>query len=395
MVQQVAYCLNIHPGESLQAVRQAVRKHASRAKARLAPDTAYPLGLRLSAIAAKELTTSPEILEEFVATLMRQGFSVNGINGFPYGAFHGEAVKERVYQPDWSTEERGSYTARLASVLAGFLPEGGTGNISTVPLGYALSPGEVDRETISLHTRHIALVAERLSLLREESGKEIVLALEPEPDCLLENSRDTLGWFEENLLREGVEWLSARQCRAVGEVEEVLRRHVGVCLDTCHFSVVFESPAEAMDQFLRAGLRVARIQLSAAVAATVSDESLAQLESFVDSVYLHQLKVRSAEGGVLFARPDLTQEVLREVSKYRGRELRTHFHVPLFWEGGRHLRSTRSDITPAFLRRAAALEVPLEVESYTFEVLPPELRVADVVENIVRESQWVKDTYSS
>ena len=387
----VPYCLNIHPGESLGAVREAIETYACAVKARVSPDAPYPLGLRLAAAAADELA-DPASLDAFRDLLARRGLFVTGINGFPYGTFHNAPVKTDVYRPDWSSPERLAYTGRLATVLAALVPEGLTGNISTVPLGYKGfgvqgSPADVQRS--ALYTRQIAVAAEFLHDLNARAGREIALALEPEPDCLLENTDEAVAWFEDGLLQEGRRWLTGGGRRTPDEAEALLRRHVALCLDTCHFAVEFEDPLTALIRFESAGLRVARIQLGAAIRATVGEVSLGRLAAFIDPVYLHQTKIRQPRGRIL-SLPDLTRETLEAAGAHVGCELRTHFHVPLFYAGDAVLGSTHGDLTPAFFARAAAGGYPLEIETYTFNVLPPAIRPASVVDSLVRETEWVR-----
>jgi hypothetical protein len=386
----IPYCLNIHPGEDLEAVQQAIDTFASAVHARVAPDAPYPLGLRLSAAAAAALADDAQ-RDAFAARLAARRAFVTGINGFPYGAFHNTAVKTAVYQPDWSTPERLTYTGRLATILAALLPEGATGNISTVPLGYrgaATLRAEPSPEKAALYVRQIAVAAEFLCDLKQRTGREIVLALEPEPDCLLEDTNDVIAWFEDGLLTEGKRWLTFRQRRTPEEAEALLRTFVGLCLDTCHFAVAFEDPLTALCRFESAGVRVARIQLSAAIRATINEDALARLADFIDPVYLHQTKIRLPRGRIA-AFPDLTRETLDAARAYAGCELRTHFHVPLFYEGDAVLGSTNADLTPDFFAHAAAHAYPLETETYTFDVLPPALRAASVVDSLVAEHAWV------
>ena len=385
----IPYCLNIHPGESLAETRAAIETHACAVKARVCPAAPYPLGLRLAASAAQELA-DPAALDAFRALLARHDLFVTNINGFPYGTFHNTAVKTSVYQPDWATPERLSYTARLAAILTLLLPAGQTGNISTVPLGYKSTSGDADQQAKStVMTRQIAVMAEFLSDLKGQTGREIVLALEPEPDCLLETTDEVLAWFEDELLFEGKRWLCANRRRSPDEAEALLRNHIGLCLDTCHFAVEFEEPLTALIRFESACIRVARIQLSAAIRTTVSDSSLQRLAAFIDPVYLHQTKL-SLPRGRLLSLPDLTPETVEVARHHAGCELRTHFHVPLFYAGDDTLASTHTDLTREFFAHVAAHRYPLEIETYTFDVLPPALRTGDVVESLVRETQWVE-----
>ena len=391
----IPYCLNIHPGESLSNTRDAIGRYALAVKARVSPDAPYPLGLRLAAAAAKELA-DPGALEAFRDLLARNDLFVTCINGFPYGTFHGTAVKTAVYQPDWSTPERLNYTGRLASLLAALLPEGQTGNISTVPLGYkevgteggGRRTEDGGRRTGVLFARHLAVMAEFLHDLKQMSGRELILALEPEPDCLLENTDEVIAWFEDELLVEGKRWLTFQGRRTPDEAEALLRTYIGLCVDTCHFAVAFEDPLAALVRFESACIRVARIQLSAAIRTTITEASLSRLAAFIDPVYLHQTKIRLPRGRILRL-PDLTKETLEAASQHAGCELRTHFHVPLFYAGDEVLGSTHTDLTPEFFAHVQAHAYPLEIETYTFNVLPPEIRPADVVDSLVAEHAWV------
>ena len=384
----VPYCLNIHRGESLAEVCENIRVHARRVKAVVSPHTVYPLGLRLSAVAADELTREPSSLDQFASMLKEEGMCVSLINGFPYGAFHGTPVKREVYRPDWSAPERYRYTTQLCRILATLLLPGERGNVSTVPLAYRTpancDPGEL--RTAYVHA--IVLAALDLERLEQETGREIALALEPEPDCLLEDTADVLSWYENELLPEGIGWLTGSHGkRTAEEADALLRRYVGICLDTCHFAVAFERPLDALCRFHDAGIRVVRIQVSSALRVIVTDASRTALRAFIDPVYLHQTKMRTPSGRRR-AFPDLTEDVLTEAAE--GAELRTHFHVPLFYEGDGVLATTRDELTPEFLALARDNGIPLEIETYTFDVLPKALRGDDVVDAIVKETEWIQ-----
>ncbi|MCZ7660181.1 MAG: hypothetical protein M5U07_21120 [Xanthobacteraceae bacterium] len=125
----LTYCTNIHAGESWEEVRESLEAHLPRITAAVAPGAPLGLGLRLSAIAARALS-APAAFEELRALLTRHDLYVFTINAFPYGPFHGTRVKEDVYQPDWLTAERLTYTDQTAEILARLLPEGMPGSVS-------------------------------------------------------------------------------------------------------------------------------------------------------------------------------------------------------------------------------------------------------------------------
>ena len=370
---QLTYCLNIHRGESWTETQAALRGPALSVARRVAPDQLFGLGLRLSARAAEELA-EPGPLQDLSEFLARQNLGVFTINGFPYGRFHGAPVKARVYEPDWQTAERESYTCLLADLLAGLLPEGQDGSISTVPVGFApalASPSAVDAAVARLlhSVRHLARV-------EAETGREIHLGLEPEPSCYLERSEEFVAFYQRLLAAAGP-----------GE-EPLVRRHLGVCFDTCHVALAFESPAEAWDRYVAAGIRISKVQLSAALQTNADEDARAALRAFDEPTYLHQVRARRRDGTVA-AWLDLPEALAAWPSD--AEQVRVHFHVPLFWSAAGPLGSTASTLDAAFWTRArGGACTHFEVETYTFEVLPPSLQCGDVVASIAAELNWAR-----
>ncbi len=131
----LTYCTNIHSGESWPDHFEQLRRFIPAVKAEVSPDKPFGIGLRLSNLASLELSKAPA-LEAFRQWLKENDCYVFTMNGFPYGGFHHERVKDEVHTPDWSTAERAAYTSRLFRILAALLPEGMEGGISTSPLSY-------------------------------------------------------------------------------------------------------------------------------------------------------------------------------------------------------------------------------------------------------------------
>jgi sugar phosphate isomerase/epimerase len=359
----LTYCLNIHPGETWAENFASIREKALRVKERVAPDQPFGLGLRLSRHTADSLASGKRRAD------VRKFFDDHGlyvftINGFPYGQFHGARVKENVYAPDWRTPERRDYTNLLADILADFLPGGVNGSISTVPVSF--KPWIVNESDLKSAIANLTACAEHLA------DTNICLALEPEPGCYLETTEETIRFLAEH-------------------VPDSARRRIGVCFDTCHAAVQFENVAQSLQRYLDAGIRVAKVQLSAAV-----EETPEGLKRFEDAVYLHQTKAKRRDGSFQYWN-DLPEAVAAVSDRrFAGDQrsplqtIRSHFHVPLF-----AANSTAAELTPEFFKllRQGATE-HLEIETYTFDVLPPELRAADVVDHIVREYEWVMKNLS-
>ena len=387
----LTYCLNVHPGESWQANFAAIREHVPAIRDRLARPGEFGLGLRLSAEAAATLR-APAELDAFRKFLADENLYVFTINGFPYGRFHGVPVKQEVYRPDWRTVERRDYTIALAEILAELLPAGVGGSISTVPGSYKdWIRTEADAAAMA---GMIAETAGRLDEIRRQTGKEISLALEPEPDCCLGNISETLAFFGGPMRTAGEARLAETHGMSPGRAREVLARHVGVCFDTAHLAVEFEDLAAALARLRDAGVRVCKIHLSAAVRAA-TPAAVERLGEFADEVYLHQVRARAADGTVrswadLPAALACPERRRRAAGRDDDEEWRVHFHVPLFLERFGELQSTRDLFTDEFVAavRAGATE-HLEIETYTFDVLPDELRAAGLAESIAREYEWV------
>lgn len=359
--QLITYCSNIHPGESWAETFSALREHIPVVKAALSPDKPFPIGLRLSHRAAEGLTT-PEC-ERFIGWLQDNQCFVPTINGFPYGAFHNKRIKERVYQPDWSSPDRSAYTIRLANLLAEWLPEGVTGSISTVPLGFK---GAVHHKDLPYLHQQLTTVLTRLKWLHQERGKKIILALEPEPGCLLETTEEVCRFFDEM------------------DCPPELRNYLGLCYDCCHQAIAFEEPADSLGRLANAGIRIAKVQVSSALKWFSADPQLAGIID--EPCYLHQVAVRHPNGSIS-RYADLPEAVARH-QRMQGDEWRCHFHVPVFLAGNEAYGTTR-----AFIEHLLPLlpaDMLLEVETYTWDVLPPELRCGSVSDSIIRELQWLE-----
>ena len=168
-----------------------------------------------------------------------------------------------------------------------------------------------------------------------------------------------------------------------------LRRHLGLCYDVCHAAIEYEDPAASIAVLKDAGIAIGKVQLSSALRiAAVDAASPDQLRPFDEPVYLHQVIQR--DGDTLTRYRDLT-DALQQAEAAIGSEWRIHFHVPVFLD-----RLKDFDTTQDFLReilaihRATPVTGHLEVETYTWDVLPDQYRTAGLSEAIARELNWVR-----
>lgn len=372
----LTYCLNVHKGETWDENFAAIKEKALVVRDHVAHGKKFGLGLRLSHQAAQDLL-APGKLDEARAFFDANSLYVFTINGFPYGQFHEGRVKENVYKPDWRSTERRDYTIALAKILAALLPDGVDGSISTVPCSFKTwvqSDSDVDQIVANLVD-----CAKALHEIREATGKEIHLGLEPEPSCYLETTEETVRFFNDVLFVRGAKLLPV----------EILRRHIGVCFDTCHVAIQFGDPAESLLRYEAAGIRISKIQVSAALRGHCDPSAYETLAPFCEPVYLHQVKASTGSGAILSW--DDLPDALRELPSHPdARQLRVHFHVPLFVERYWGLGSTAPTLTPEFfalVRKGATTH--LEIETYTFDVLPEDLRAGGITHSIAAEFQWL------
>ncbi len=394
---QLTYCTNIHPGNGWDEVFGELQKYAPALKARLAPTSPFGIGLRLSGVESRELLQGDR-LRSFKDWLDEHGLYVYTLNGFPYGPFHKQPVKADVHAPDWRDEERVAYTLRLIEILAYLLPDGIDGGISTSPLSYKQWVDIGDAATWERLTRNITRVAEAMVRARQEQGKLLHLDIEPEPDGLLENSSELVRFFEDCLLTSGAGTLAQSLGVSLQQAQEHLLEHIRVCFDTCHVAVAYEDPAEVLDRFAGVGIKVGKVQVSSALKVILTDDRPARtaigrtLRSFAESTYLHQVVQRNCDG-TFRQYPDLP-DALPDIHDPQATEWRIHFHVPIFVEKFDPLLSTQDDILRTFeLLRERRFTGHLEIETYTWDVLPPALK-RDLLDSITREYEWVLDVLS-
>jgi len=384
----LTYCTNIHAADGWPAVFANVRQFAPTLKERLSPSSPFGIGLRLSARDARELLQEHDV-KDFRRFLDDHGLYVALINGFPHGSFHRTPVKAEVYAPDWRDNERVRYTLDLVNILEHLVPSGMDGGVSTAPLSY--KPWVADRDTRPF-IRNVVQVVAAMALSKQRTGATLHLDIEPEPDCLIETSDEFLEFFTRRVIPDGAPLLAASLDCDVDDARASLYEHVRVCVDCCHFAVEYEDARAALDRIRNSGVQVGRVQLSSALKVVFPRDETAcagiveRLRRFADSTYLHQVIER--RDGTLSHFPDLDVALDRSTS-LAGAEWRIHFHVPLFASDYEGLGSTQDYVREVLdLARRTRFAHHFEIETYTWDVLPPGLKI-DLLDSIEREYRWV------
>ena len=389
----LTFCTNIFPGESWQEHFDLLKSEIPIIKKQVAAESPFGIGLRLSNSASVDLI-QPKKLSVFKVWLKENNCVVYTMNGFPYGSFHRESVKDRVHTPDWTTKERLDYSLRLFDILTELLPENGEGSISTSPLSYKYWFDEQERLVVKKRaTQHIIKVVLALIKIYHKTGKVLHLDIEPEADGLLENSEEFIDWYLNDLLPASIHVLKSEASLTEQEADSAIRRHVQLCYDVCHFAVGFERVNEVVQRLDTADIQIGKWQLSAALKVnwlTESEENqkrLQELKKFDEPVYLHQVVAKNEKNTLLRYR-DLP-DAFHSNEALNCKEWRAHFHVPLFVKDYGLLESTQKEVTEALsIQKKEKQAAILEVETYTWDVLPQDLKQT-LSSSIVRELKWV------
>ena len=392
----LTYGTNIHPGESWEETFENLQYHIPVIKQTLSPDGPLGIGLRLSNEASLDLAKAAQ-LQEFKAWLAENQAYTFTFNGFPYGGFHRQVVKDKVHHPDWTTEDRRDYTLRLFDILNALLPQDMDGGISTSPLSYKFWYDGAEKldEARKISTLHMVEVAVKLYQIRKSEGRLLHLDIEPEPDGLLENTADVLDFYRNWLLPLGTGVFVEEFDLSEEEAVLALKEHIRICYDVCHFAVVYEKPEEVFTAFEAEGIKIGKIQISAALKVKVpqgpaeKDVVRSLLLPFEESTYLHQVVARHQDGS-LIAYNDLSP-ALDTLANTDAEEWRIHFHVPVFLAEYGQLSSTQEAILEVLkILRSQKVTNHLEVETYTWEVLPEDVNL-DLSHSIIRELEWVTE----
>jgi hypothetical protein len=365
----LAYCANVHRGETWAETLAALETYTLAVKERVCPSRRYAIGLRLSAQAARELAQGRE-LAQFQGWLDRHDCYVFTINGFPFGRFHGQRVKEQVYLPDWTSPERLEYTNLLFDLLAQLVPRGMEGSVSTVP-GSFKEFIKTDEQQQAMRD-NIFKCVQHIDRRSWECGRILHLGLEPEPLGFLETTAETVEFFG--------------RLRDEHPDDARLQRCLGVNYDTCHLAVEYENPGEALAQLRSHQIKVSKLHLSSALKARPTAAARAALAGFADNVYLHQVVAREAKGKLVRYR-DLDVALSAAAP---AEEWRVHFHIPLHCPATEWFEPTTDHLLGVLdvLQGEPGLCRHLEMETYTWEVMPALLKSRSVVDQLAAEYDW-------
>lgn len=370
----LAYCTNIHRGEGWNETFHGLNEYTLKVKEKVSQSDPFAIGLRLGYKAALELSeTGSGNLDEFIKWLDHNNCYIFSINGFPYGQFHGSRVKEQVYSPDWTFDSRVEYTNLLFDILAEILPSGMSGSVSTLP-GSFKEFIQDDTQQGNVIIENLARCGKHINDLIEKTGKDLHLGLEPEPLGWFENTPETLSFFKRFRNIHGDEFDNV----------------IGVNYDTCHLAIEYENAKESLLLLKNNNIKISKIHLSSALKLKPNQQTVDSLKVYQDDVYLHQVIAKLQNGDLIRFKdlPDAIENFLK--GDCNDDEWRVHFHIPLHASPDSLFDDTRDHIkdTLSVLSSDPEMCKHLEMETYTWEVLPNSMQSNSVVDQLSLEYDW-------
>lgn len=385
----LTYSMLVHPADTWEQLWDSCQRYLPAVKKRVSPDAPFGVCLRLSPISAGRLTRERGELEKLKVFLADHDMYVFTANAFPYGAFKGERVKEQVYEPDWRSDDRASYTMRVADVLAALAPPDISPSIQSPPLGY--KPRVTGSDVVDAYTMQLHRVVAHLVDLERRTGRTVTLALEPEPSCYLELTSELITYFKDHVYASASAAALATMVGGTkGQAETAVRKHLGAVFDICHQAVEYEDIPQALADLRKAEVSVFKLQPASALRIPKVTKEIAEaLKAFDDPIYLHQTIERRNGKTIQYA--DLPAALASWNSEPRDCEWRIHFHVPVFLDEINLFRTTRSAIEDALrVHKANPVSSHVEIETYTWDVLPEKLKTGDIVDYVSRELEWLR-----
>jgi hypothetical protein len=247
-------------------------------------------------------------------------------------------------------------------------------------------------DVVAAYTEHVLRVVARLVEIHERTGRMVGLALEPEPFCFLDTTDETVGYFTNHLYAGSS---AARVATLAGipisEAHAALRRHLGTVFDICHQAVAYENIAESLQKLVDAGIPIFKLQEAAALyMPTVTPDVVDVLTKYAETIYLTQTMEKKE--GRMNRFLNLEDAFAAWKANPGPREWRTHIHVPVFLDDLGRFRTTRFAIEDALkFHKAKPLSRQLEIETYTWDVLPDNLKTGNIVDYVCREIEWVRE----
>ena len=177
----------------------------------------------------------------------------------------------------------------------------------------------------------------------------------------------------------------------IAEANEALRRHLGIVYDICHQAVEYENISASLQKLVDAGVPIFKLQEAAALyVPEVTQGAVDTLKRYAKTIYLTQtLEKRNGKINRYLNVDDAIAAFEKDpVGRANG--------APTFTSRCSSTTSASSapralpSRTRSSFHKQKPLSRHLEVETYTWDMLPDSLKTGDIVDYVSRELDWVK-----
>jgi len=380
-VANFSYCMNVHPASNYNDLISNLEKFAIPIANKLSSIGSMGVELHLNHIVAEEVLIK---VNEFKKWLEKTGLQVFSINNYPLIDFHQKIVKDKVYLPSWAHEERVQSTITCAKILAVILKKGQSASISTLAGAYRFHP---EFTKVNLICENYLKAFRAIHELNQKNSIDITLALEPEPDTTLDTIDSVLNFFEEDL-----SVCAKQQNISMAEVKNV----IGLNLDACHASVLFEKPEDLLMILHDKGINTFKYHITNApvLQPPYTQDKIASFRKLNEPKYLHQTFAK--KNGKIYKFKDLFEFPFDRCDEYD--EVRTHYHVPLQLKDFSNLKTTNAEVVE-LLKASAKLpgNHNFVSETYTWpqHLESIEAKSFNLIDGIAQEVEWLMKTWQN
>ncbi|HFL8794949.1 MAG TPA: metabolite traffic protein EboE [Candidatus Azosocius sp. HAIN] len=379
------YCTNIHFGESFQDVFFILKFYSRKFRNILFSYYIFYVGLRLSNFSIIYLSKF-SFLFDFKIWLKCNNFYIQSLNAFPYCNFSNSYIKENVYFPDWGNFKRYVYMRKLIIFFSFFLEKNKFCGISTVPVSYKYFFHKFFYNNLYIKSiKYLYNLVILLNNLYINKNILIHLDIEPEPDCVISKTMDYIFFFKNWFINRCFFYIFFNSCFSKEKIYFFIFNYLKICFDICHSAVEFEKVNQSFNSIFLFEFSIGKFQISSSL--EIMKYNFNIFSYLPETPYIHQIHGNNFYGNVITYK-DVS---LFKIFLYNEKVInyRVHYHIPIFLEFYGNFKSTQQYIIDMFnFLICKNMFFILEIETYTFEILPYYLKL-NILSSLKREYDWV------
>ncbi|HFL8824107.1 MAG TPA: metabolite traffic protein EboE [Candidatus Azoamicus sp. OHIO1] len=385
----LTYCLNVFKSKNWEETLYNIKIFVSNIK-KTYPNKEIGIGLCISNSISKELIKKRNLLD-LIILIKNENIYIPSINGFVYKKFHQKSIKDKIYIPEWTSNSRILYTKLLIKILKELLPKNVNGSITTLPISYKPWINKKNKTYIFYKSSiNISKIIDILININKKYKKLIHLDIEPEPNCLIENSKEIVRFYKLWLLPIGSDYLRNKYNIEKKIAIALIKDHIKICYDICHFSTNFEKTTTIIKLLTKEKIKIGRIQISSAIKIKTPKKKekfkkiINKISHLSYSPFLHQTVEKNNNQIKKFI--DI-KYAIKTIKKNKKSEWRIHCHLPIYLKKYSILETTNKD-TKSVLKNLINNKITnhIEIETYTYNVISPN---SDIMASIIKEYNWV------